>query len=132
MSTFKRGSFYNFDTIAPAFLGQSFENAELLGELSYVLAIAQDNIDLTAAKVASYLAAEIPRDHTKYSYYVFRTQAGNTITLADVWITNSTVVETRVQSVTLRVDNATLADALKMKAILGQAGYNRVSVAEVS
>lgn len=128
MTDFKVGSLYNFDTRAPAHLGQTFENALLTGIVSYSIAVSMDNIDYKQASVAPYLDPTVSKDPTKYQYLIFQTQAGSTIVLATVWIAESTIVEAQTQSITVVIDNATLDDGLKIKGILGLAGYKRVTI----
>ena len=98
--------YYNFSVYANSVLGTAYKNAKLVSTLDYRKALKEDNIDLLQRQIYPYLPPGTPSDHTKYTYYVFEYN-GKEITLADVWIEQTSIEETQGLNYTLRLNNIT-------------------------
>lgn len=98
--------YYNFSVYATSVLGTLFRNAKLVSTLDYRKAMKEANIELLQRQIYPYLPPGTPSDHTKYTYYVFEYN-GKEITLADVWIEQSSIEETQGLNYTLKLNNIT-------------------------
>ena len=98
--------YYNFSVYATSVLGTVFRNAKLVSTLDYRKALKEANIELLQRQIYPYLPPGTPSDHTKYTYYVFEYN-GKEITLADVWIEQSSIEETQGLNYTLKLNNIT-------------------------
>lgn len=91
--TFRVQKTYTFDTLAPAILGSQFINATMLGELSYELAMARENVALRYRQIYPALPFGTTDNPTKARYYVFKTESGPYVVLCEQWINMETVTE---------------------------------------
>jgi len=104
MSTLTINKYYNFSVYANSILGTTYNNAKLISILDYHTALKFGNIELIHKQVLPYLPTGTPTDNTKYTYYLF-TYKGKSVVLADVWILDSSVVETLGLNYTIRLNN---------------------------
>lgn len=98
--------YYNFSVYANSVLGTVYKNAKLVSTLDYRKALKEANIELLQRQIYPYLPPGTPSDHTKYTYYVFEYN-GKEITLADVWIEQTSIEETSGLNYTLKLNNIT-------------------------
>ena len=98
--------YYNFSVYANSVLGTVYKNAKLVSTLDYRKALKEANIELLQRQIYPYLPPGTPADHTKYTYYVFEVN-GKEVTLADVWIEQTSIEETSGMNHTLKLNNIT-------------------------
>lgn len=114
--------YYNFTVYANSVLGTTYKNAKLVSTLDYRKALKEANIELLQRQIYPYLPPGTPADQTKYTYYVFEVN-GKEVTLADVWIEQTSIEETQGMNHTLRLNNinsaqlTTVRDQLRLLGI---------------
>lgn len=129
MYNFTIGGIYTFDTMAPALLGTTIENAKLLALLDYDVAAQFDNIDVRHASVRPMLPAGSAFDNPKnFSYLYLLTETGSRIVMAYPWIKEETISRKTNQAVVLTINDANANDAVKIRQMLALAGYHSVSI----
>lgn len=126
MLNLRNGLRYNFNTIAPSILGQTYTNVLLEGSVTYRIA-SKYNVDHTQASLLPYLPDGVSRKHTDYNYYIFRTETGSELILAYEWIREESIVENTDSFLDIRIQGASIQDIRTVKSILGYAGFNTVS-----
>lgn len=104
MATLSINKYYNFSVYANSVLGTTYTNAKLVSILDYHTALKFGNIELLHKQVFPYLPTGTPSDNTKYTYYLFN-YLGSNIVLADVWLLDSSIVETLGLNYTVRLNN---------------------------
>ena len=95
---------YNFSLYANSVLGSSYKGYRLSSILDYSVAVKFGNIDLTQRQVYPYLPPGTPKDHTKYSYYLFQ-QENKTLLVAKEWIIPSSIEQTVGRDYTIVLKN---------------------------
>lgn len=128
MYAYTIGQTYNFNTLAPAILGASFQNSKLVGMLSYDQAVKYTNIDQQAQIVYPALPQGTPTDPTSYIYLVFETSAQTTVVLANVWINETTIAPSSSTTITVVIAGVTLADVQPIRNQLLQMGYTQLTM----
>lgn len=106
MSTLNISRYYNLSVFANSVLGSSYRGAKLVSILDYSTAVKFASIDLINKQVYPYLPPGTLKDHTKYTYYLFKHQ-GKDIILADCWIVPGSVEESEGVNYTLTLSNIT-------------------------
>lgn len=84
---------YNFNTLVPAVLGVKLTNVKLLATLTYGVANTIQPMLPRHRAIYPHLPQGTVDDPTAYTYYMFKTDAGDDIILADVWIDTNSIVE---------------------------------------
>lgn len=107
MQTLKVGFHYNFSVHANSTLGTSYKNVRLVSILDYQTALRFSNIPLQHRHIFPYLPVGTPSDATKYTYYLFRTVSGQEVVLADIWLIDTTIVQTEGVDQTVVLRNVT-------------------------
>lgn len=132
MIEFSINSTYNFETLAPAILGDKIKNAKLTSIVDYGMATKLFNPNSQHANVYTHLPPGTPRDLTKYVYYVFKTENNETRVFAREWINlNSAEL---VSGTTIRVDiyNISAQDQAHIRQLLLAAGYTSLNFQVIS
>ncbi len=119
---------YNFETYAPVWLGAKFKNAKLTAIMDYNLAVKFFNPSSHQANVYPSLPIGTPRDHTKYTYYHFRTQNGTEAVFAKEWINMSSVELVTGNTIQVTIFQTTNQDIKNIRELLVSAGYNSISL----
>lgn len=119
---------YNFDTLAPAILGVKFKNAVMLGELSYELASARENIDLKYRQIYPVLPHGTPDSPKKQRYFIFRTESGPTVTLCDQWVNADTIEEVTGVNFEVKFTQALPEDINRIRDLISAAGYTNFTI----
>jgi hypothetical protein len=128
MYNYQIGTAYNFNTLAPAILGATFNNAKLLSIMDFNTAMKFTNIAQQAQIVYPVLPAGTPTDPSSYVYLLFQTSTGATVVLANVWINESTIVVSTTATITVVVTNVTTADVSVIRNMLLNAGYTSLNI----
>lgn len=123
---FETNKVYSFNTLAPAILGTQIKNAKLKGVLTYDTAVQFDNVDLKFRQIYPVLPAGTPDQIEACRFFLFQSESGSKIVLADQWIDMATVelIEAITYQITLPglsvQDGARIRDGLNA---LGYTGY---------
>lgn len=107
MQTLTVGHHYDFSVHANSTLGASYKNVRLISILDYQTALRFSNIPLQHRHIYPYLPEGTVQDPTKYTYYLFRNSTGKETVIADVWIIDTTIVQTAGVDQTLVLRNVT-------------------------
>ena len=128
MYNYQIGTSYNFNTLAPAILGATFQNAKLLSIMDFNTATKFTNVSQQAQIVYPVLPAGTPVNPSSYVYLLFQTSTGATVVLANVWINESTVVVSTTATITVVLTNVTTADVSVIRNMLLNAGYTSLQI----
>ena len=127
------GTIYKFNTAAPGILGAVVDNAKLSAILDYNTALLYDNIDLKWRSILPVILTTSPNTQdtpAMSQYYLFTTQSGTKIVLADIWIQMSTVQVVQYVSFQLNFTKAQLTDITIVKNALNALGYNNFTIVQ--
>ena len=119
---------YTFNTLAPAILGSSYKNAEMLGEISYEIAITRENIDLKYRQIYPVLPPNTTDSPKTQKYFIFRTETGQLVTLCEQWIDMASVQEVGGVNFTVSFKDAEPADKNRIRAVLSAMGYTNFTI----
>lgn len=119
---------YTFNTLAPAILGSSYKNAEMLGEISYEIAITRENIDLKYRQIYPVLPPNTTDSPKTQKYFIFRTETGQLVTLCEQWIDMASVREVGGVNFTVSFKDAEPADKNRIRAVLSAMGYTNFTI----
>lgn len=125
------GKIYTFNTTAPSVLNAIVKNATLLAIFGYAAAIQYDNIDLKYRQIYPLLPEGTPDSPESSIYYQFKTESGETIILADIWIQEATVVLVEAINAQITMNNLSLSDIPKIRDLLNAAGYTGFTIKQV-
>lgn len=98
---------YSLSFHASTILGSGLRNAKLVSLFDYKIANKFASIDLLHRQVYPYLPAKTPHDYTKYTYYMFETDDGKNVIVAEEWIVPNSVELTTTKTTTLLLRNVT-------------------------
>ena len=130
------GLSYSFSTISTPALPSSLSNVQLLGEMTFELAVAAGSggQNLTALSAAIYpsLPTTTSNDPTTYTFLVFKMQSGAKTILALEWINISSIELASSMSLHVTVPNINLSDSTTIQSLLTQAGYSGITLNQVS
>lgn len=84
---------YNFHTLAPGVLGVGYKNVKLTAILTYEVASTLTPVLTKHRAVYPSLPAGTIDDPMAYQYYMFKTESGDTLFIADAWIDTNSVEE---------------------------------------
>lgn len=119
---------YTFNTLAPAILGSSYKNAEMLGEISYEIAITRENIDLKYRQIYPVLPPNTTDNPKTQKYFIFRTETGQLVTLCEQWVDMASVQEVGGVNFTISFKDAEPADKNRIRAVLSAMGYTNFTI----
>lgn len=119
---------YTFNTLAPAILGSSYKNAEMLGEISYEIAITRENIDLKYRQIYPVLPPNTTDNPKTQKYFIFRTETGQLVTLCEQWVDMASVQEVGGVNFTISFKDAEPADKNRIRSVLSAMGYTNFTI----
>lgn len=122
------GGIYNFETLAPAILGDKIKNAKLTAIVNFSTAQKLFNPTSQQANIYPHLPVGTPRDHTKYVYYNFTTENGEDRVLAREWINLSTIQLVTGNTLKVSIYNVTAQDQTNIRQLLIGAGFTSISI----
>ena len=120
--SFTIGNLYSFNTKAPAILGARIANARLEAVLDYNLARSYDNIDLKYRQIYPVLPAGTPDNVRTCQYYVFKSESGQRIVMADQWIDATTLQEVTDVTIYVEVRKCSIEDVTRVRDALHSLG----------
>ena len=131
MYQFVLGKTYTFNTLAPAILGTSINNAKLLATMDYDTAKTYENIDLKFRRIYPALPAGTPDQPEACYYYRFLTESGEKIIIADQWIDETTI--DIIDHITFQVTftNASTSDISRIRDAINSLGYTNYSIKQL-
>lgn len=122
------GGIYNFETLAPAILGDKIKNAKLTAIVNFSTAQKLFNPTSQHANIYPHLPVGTARDHTKYIYYVFNTENDEERVFAREWINLNTIELVTGNTLKASVYNVTAQDQTAIRQLLIAAGYTSISI----
>lgn len=128
MANLQIGGTYNFETLAPAILGDKIKNAKLTAIVNYTMANKLFNPSSQHANIYPHLPPGTARDHTKYSYYVFTSQNGEDRVYALEWLNQNTIELVSGSTIRATIYNTTAQDLTNIRQLLASAGYTSISI----
>jgi hypothetical protein len=131
IDTAEIGKTYTFDTKSP-YLGSKVTNAKLQAILNYEVARKYSNIDLTYRIVHPTLPPGTPDSVETSQYFLFRSESGEDLVMADIWIQDSTVDEVGHISFKVTVEKASIADIEVVRSAMVSLGYIDFSITQLS
>jgi hypothetical protein len=126
------GKVYTFNTKAPSVLGVSVTNAKLTSIIDYESAVKFDNIDLKFRSIYPLLPNGTPDTPESCLYYKFKTESGETIILANVWIDLTSVAVIQHINFQVTFSNASLEDITRVRAALSALGYTNYVIKQTT
>lgn len=127
----KTGNVYTFNTKAPGILQATVKNAKMKGEIDYDIAIKYENIDLMYRQIYPALPPGTPDSPLTCTYYLFQSESGKMIVLADQWIDEGTVDLIDGVNFTVTFNNATFADIARVRDILNAATFTNYEIKQI-
>lgn len=119
---------YTFNTNAPSVLGATIKNAKLIGIVDYNSALKLDNVLLKFRQIYPLLPAGTLDNPEACVFYVFRTESGAEIVLADQWIDDTTVTLVEGVNFTITLTNASNSDISRIRDALNALGYTNYNI----
>ena len=107
---FELNSVYNFSTYAPSILSNDIKNALVLGIFDYTVASQFVSPSTKHATIFPYLPVGTIDDPTKYTYILFKSEAGTKEIFALEWINQSTITKKSSLTITVTVTGAQNGD----------------------
>lgn len=119
----EEGKVYSLITRAPSILGTRLERATLLGILTYELAQKFENVYLQYRQIYPLLPPGTPDTVKACSYFLFKTEAGAEVVLADQWIDPGSI--TVVDGINFQVtfQQKSISDVNRVRDILNAMGF---------
>lgn len=114
---------YNFNNLPVSLLGASISNAKLLGIMDFEMAMKYDNVLLKYRQMFPALPAGTPDQPEACTYYLFQSESGEKIVLADQWIDMTTVQVVQHVNIQVTFTEANLEDISQIRNLLNAAGY---------
>lgn len=109
---------YNFNTLAPAILGNNFKNAIVQAIVGYSIAKQFISPETQNVNVYPALPPGVVADPKKYTYVVFLMESGIERVFALEWIDISSIVEVSSQTLTIQIANTSAGDAERVRQAL--------------
>ena len=130
-ATFEIGKTFTFNTRAPSVLGSIIKNAKLTSILDYDDAIKLDNIDLKFRTIYPLLPANTPDSPQTCLYYKFKSESGEVIVLANVWIDFASLEVIEHINFQVNFTEASLEDIQRVRGALSALGYTNYAIRQV-
>lgn len=122
------GTVYDIPMLAPAILGQSYENATVLALLDYSTAVTIMDVTAIHSSVYSLLPNGTPSDPSKLIYVKILTQNNSIVVIAVDWIASQPAA-VAADTFTVTFTNTPRSQMANVIAVLNANGYNNITVA---
>lgn len=116
------GVSYTFNTLAPGILQAVVKNAKLKAVLDYETATKYDNIDLKYRQIYPQLPNGTPDSPSTCQYFLFKSESGENIIMADQWIDQGTIDTVEFINFTVNFSRASLSDMPRVRDALNALG----------
>ena len=122
MAEFKIGRVYNFNTAAPAILGDAHKHMKVKNIMDADSAVQYRDVHMTNNRLIGTISG-LPTNANDNTYVLFEDVDKNKILFAIEWIESDSIEE--VVSVNIRIDipNKSSADVMVVKNALKELGY---------
>lgn len=128
---FEIGKVYTFNTVAPGILQTTYKNAKMKAALDYDTAKMYDNIDLKFRQIYPVLPPGTPNTPESSVYYLFTSESGEPVVLADIWINTGTIDTIEGINFQVNFTNASLQDMNRVRDACLALGYTNFEVKQV-
>lgn len=126
------GSKYNFESYQIPGYPVIFKNATLEATVSSRQAAKTSDINAIHAQILGQLPVGTSPDASMFTYYVFRTELGTELTIADAWIKLSTILQVTSGKAVFGVSGITTADVEIIRDLILARGYNLTSTSFIN
>ena len=123
------GSTYNFALLAQGILGAGYSSALLQGVFDYSSAIQIADVTGTHAAVLPSLPAGTPSDPSLLLYLKIKTSSGETVVLAQDWLSGAPVLANSTTA-TVVVSNISTADLPRLREVLVSNGFGAITISQ--
>lgn len=129
---FELGKVYTFNTLAPALLGATIDNAKLISILDYETATNSQNfLKNTYSNILPNLPDGTPSDPNLSDYYVFKRQSGDKIVLSQYWIDIETIEEIELINIKVDITDVSSSKIELVRNLLLAAGITTFNITQV-
>ncbi len=125
------GKRYTFNTLAPAKLGATIENAKLTSITDYNSVLKLINMRSKYANIISSLPEGTPVDPNLSIYYVFEKVSGDIEIFSQYWIDEGTVEEVVSVNLVINVTDVSVDKITLIRDILINAGITTFNIEQV-
>ena len=124
-------SAYNFALLAPAVLGAGYSSAVLAGILDYSSAILIDDVTAKHGAVLPSLPSGTPSNPKSLIYLKLLTTTGNTVVIAQDWISTAPQLVQATQAV-VTISNISTNDIARLREVLTSNNFTSFSIEQTS
>ena len=124
MTTLQINSTYTFNTRAPAILGAVIKNAKLAMSCDFETAMKFENVAVKYEQIYPALPSGSPASPASVTFYLFISESGERIFVAEPWIDSSSLVGITNLNFTVNIVNATSQDRTNVQTALNHLGVN--------
>lgn len=119
---------YNFQTHGSPIIISEFKNALLTGIVDFQTASKYENVVALNEAIRPLLNANVDRDYTKYTYYLFSTTDNKTHVIANQWINQATVVKTQNKDMVIKVLNISIDESERIRRVIASMGHDSLII----
>lgn len=113
------GKKYTFSTLAPAILGATIKNAELVSIVNFDNVIKYNNfISNTYANILPVLSEGTPTDPKSSVYYIFKTESGADLAISQYWVDEESIQVVESINFKVTVTDASIEDMTTVRNLL--------------
>lgn len=128
MASFKLNKTYNFTTLAPAILGETFKNMKVKAILTADEAIKYRDIMTLHNQLKTKITA-LPISVSDYSGFIlFENSSGEAVLLADEYIDTYSVTEVKNITIQIVIPDADTTDVNVLRTRLLELGYVKAQI----
>lgn len=106
----KIGNLVTFDTVAPAILGNDYQNLKVVGIFDRDTAKMWRDVDSMHANVYPFMDSSIENDSTAYQYVKLVGENGHEVVLGVPWINESTIRVVARGKLTIVINDLSVED----------------------
>jgi len=127
---FQINNVYNFATIAPTILGAQYNNMTVKGILTIDEAIKQSDV-VTTHEAVKAVSAVLPVSPNNMIFILFVDGTGNTLIMAQDYITPTSIVLVTSVTINIQINNATTAMEPLLRMRLAELGITNFTLTAV-
>jgi len=127
---FQINNVYNFATIAPTILGAQYNNMTVKGILTIDEAIKQSDV-VTTHEAVKAVSAALPVSPNNMIFILFVDGTGNTLIMAQDYITPTSIVLVTSVTINIQINNATTAMEPLLRMRLAELGITNFTLTAV-
>jgi hypothetical protein len=128
---FKLNRVYNFNTIAPVTLSQTYRNMKVIAsDVNFKIAVKFMDVMTIREQIIRETGKQL-LDPRIVSYTMFENEEGDTIVLANDWIDPKSINLVENIDLIMTIKNITTEDMINIKNVLNALGYNDIEIQTV-